>query len=50
MLELLDKGQHINELNSVFMSLFEIDEDERISHEKDRWLVQLKKIRRPKST
>ena len=42
-LEKLDKGQLLVDINSIYGALFKIDKDERVAHTKIPWLCKLKK-------
>lgn len=40
-LEILDKGQFVFDLNSIFKKVFEIDQSEREDSEKNPWLIEI---------
>ncbi|EJG0374740.1 hypothetical protein DBT86_RS23730, partial [Vibrio parahaemolyticus] len=43
-IELLDKGQYVVDLNSVYKAMFKIDSDERESYEQNPWMLELQKL------
>ncbi|KOO01792.1 hypothetical protein [Vibrio nereis] len=43
-IELLDKGQYIVDLNSVYKAIFKIDLDEKKSYENAPWMLELQRI------
>tara|TARA_B110000211_G_scaffold166497_1_gene187948 strand:+ start:923 stop:1531 length:609 start_codon:yes stop_codon:yes gene_type:complete len=43
-LEILDKGQFVFDLNSIFKKIFEIDESERKDSENNPWLIEIAKL------
>ena len=43
LIEIMDKGQLIIDVNAVFYALFEIDKDEKKDYKSNPWLCDLKK-------
>jgi hypothetical protein len=43
-IELLDKGQYIVDLNSVYKAMFKIDSDEKKNYEEAPWMLELQKL------
>ena len=43
-IELLDKGQYVVDLNSVYKAMFKIDSDERESYGQNPWMLELQKL------
>lgn len=43
-IELLDKGQYVVDLNSIYKAMFKIDSGEKENYEQDPWMLELQRL------